>query len=253
MGWGKIVHAEPALSKSSDKSPPAGVAVLAGLTGKVAEKAGIENEENEVKTVAVGGTFDHLHVGHKLLLTMTAYALSPPSASDTSSSRKIIIGISGDSLLRNKAHAEYLEPWRTRVNSTLTFLAGALSPLHGLSDSPVSEDIIPVLAEDAQSMVDGKRVAVTVKGVRIECVELMEGCGPTVVDAGVEVLVVSDETRGGGEVVNREREKRGLGKLTVLGVGLVGEGGLEGKVSSTEMRRRQVEGKGKGGEGGSKI
>ena len=62
----------------------------------------------EHTSVAVGGTFDHLHIGHKLLLTATALALSP-----TKSDRKITIGITGDELLVNKkfaAEGEYLYP-----------------------------------------------------------------------------------------------------------------------------------------------
>ncbi|KAJ2785587.1 hypothetical protein GGI15_001860 [Coemansia interrupta] len=62
--------------------------------------------------VAVGGTFDHLHVGHKILLTATALAAT----------RRIVCGISADALLENKKHKEFLEPYRKRELNVLLFL-----------------------------------------------------------------------------------------------------------------------------------
>ncbi|KAJ2022291.1 hypothetical protein IWW57_004582 [Coemansia sp. S610] len=62
--------------------------------------------------VAVGGTFDHLHVGHKILLTATALAAT----------KRIVCGISADALLDNKRYKEYLESYRARELNVLLFL-----------------------------------------------------------------------------------------------------------------------------------
>jgi hypothetical protein len=63
-------------------------------------------------TVVVGGTFDHLHAGHKLLLTATALLLQPSTPS-MEVERRLIIGIIGDQLLKNK-YAKYLQSWKQR-------------------------------------------------------------------------------------------------------------------------------------------
>ncbi len=46
--------------------------------------------------VAVGGTFDHIHAGHKLLLSATALLLQPSSLT-SSIPRRLIVGITGAS------------------------------------------------------------------------------------------------------------------------------------------------------------
>ena len=50
------------------------------------------------KGVALGGTFDHLHNGHKLLLTQALLC----------SDQKIVCGVTTDALLKKKAYAEFL-------------------------------------------------------------------------------------------------------------------------------------------------
>ncbi|KAJ2633954.1 hypothetical protein H4R22_000042 [Coemansia sp. RSA 1290] len=62
--------------------------------------------------VAVGGTFDHLHVGHKILLTAAAMAAT----------KRVVCGISADRLLENKKYWELLEPYRDRELHVLLFL-----------------------------------------------------------------------------------------------------------------------------------
>ncbi|KAI0819552.1 Nucleotidylyl transferase [Trametes gibbosa] len=63
--------------------------------------------------VALGGTFDHLHAGHKILLSMGAWIAR----------RKLIVGITGDALLGKKEHKEVLEPLAVRTARTRAFLA----------------------------------------------------------------------------------------------------------------------------------
>ncbi|EJD44148.1 Nucleotidylyl transferase [Auricularia subglabra TFB-10046 SS5] len=62
--------------------------------------------------VALGGTFDHLHAGHKILLTMSA-ALA---------SRKLIVGVTDDVLLVRKKNRHVLEPLGLRIARTRGFL-----------------------------------------------------------------------------------------------------------------------------------
>lgn len=50
-------------------------------------------------TTAMGGTFDHLHAGHKVLLTMAAWI----------SSKKVICGITDEPLLQRKSNKHLLE------------------------------------------------------------------------------------------------------------------------------------------------
>jgi pantetheine-phosphate adenylyltransferase len=57
----------------------------------------------------LGGTFDHLHNGHKLLLSQALL----------SSNKKIIVGITTDSLLAKKAYAEFLEPYEDRKHAVI--------------------------------------------------------------------------------------------------------------------------------------
>ncbi|KAJ1908509.1 hypothetical protein LPJ81_000010 [Coemansia sp. IMI 209127] len=62
--------------------------------------------------VALGGTFDHLHVGHKILLTAGALAAT----------KRIVCGISAEQLLERKQYKEQLESYRVRELNVLLFL-----------------------------------------------------------------------------------------------------------------------------------
>lgn len=67
---------------------------------------------NKYESVAVGGTFDHLHWGHKLLLSMTAYTAS----------KKVVVGVTGSELLVNKKYAEALDTYDARVKNVCEFI-----------------------------------------------------------------------------------------------------------------------------------
>ena len=64
------------------------------------------------KCVAVGGTFDRLHAGHRLLLSAAALVAE----------ECVYVGVSGDDLLTEKKHAELLEPLITRSKNARAYL-----------------------------------------------------------------------------------------------------------------------------------
>jgi pantetheine-phosphate adenylyltransferase len=61
---------------------------------------------------AMGGTFDHLHAAHKLLLHMALFATE----------QRLIVGVMADRLLATKSHAELLEGLDTRLGAATAFL-----------------------------------------------------------------------------------------------------------------------------------
>lgn len=71
-----------------------------------------ELKAGQYETVAVGGTFDHLHPGHKVLLSITGLLAN----------KKIIVGLTADQLLQKKAHKEVLQPYNTRADTVSAFL-----------------------------------------------------------------------------------------------------------------------------------
>jgi len=61
---------------------------------------------------AVGGTFDHLHYGHKIMLTVAAYLTEI----------SLLVGITGEVLLQKKAFKEEIQSYEERYRNVNTFL-----------------------------------------------------------------------------------------------------------------------------------
>ena len=195
--------------------------------------------------VAVGGTFDHLHIGHKLLLTMTASLLKNSESQSDQSWRRLIVGITGDELLTKKKYAEYLESWEDRQYSVFQFLQGIID-FRESTDGPQTQ------SRDVSGP-DGKAIHYLVGNrLLIECVEIKDPFGPTVSDRDVSALVLSGETRDGGKAINDKRREQGWPELEVFEVDVLDSdlpitGGnqdhvqqnFEGKISSTELRRQE--------------
>ncbi|KAF8971573.1 hypothetical protein BDZ97DRAFT_1787150 [Flammula alnicola] len=116
---------------------------------------------------ALGGTFDHLHAGHKILLSMGAYITS----------RKLIVGITDDALLKNKANQHVLEKLPTRIQKVHDFLK--------FFKPEIVADIVPI----------------------------NDVYGPTGWDPDIQALVVSKETIGGAEAIAKHREACNLPAL----------------------------------------
>ncbi|KAL2268213.1 hypothetical protein VTJ83DRAFT_3059 [Remersonia thermophila] len=174
-------------------------------------------------TVCLGGTFDYLHPGHKLLLTAGALLLQVPRETGPSSSSppgRYIIGITGDEMLRNKKFAEHVQPWAQRARNVMAFLAQLLelnprgwrdegqSGAAGAASYPVEET--PA----------GEQMRAAFRGGTIEvlCVCIQDAFGPTITVEDMQALVVSGETREGGKAVNEERAKKGWNALAVYEV-----------------------------------
>lgn len=197
--------------------------------------------------VAVGGTFDHLHAGHKLLLTATALMLQPTLGAERQD-RRLIIGITGDELLKNKKYAEQLESWKQREEGVISFLI----PLLSFTVSGTTDDIKRSAFDEP--VVNGRGVHTHLKqaGITIECVEIQDPFGPTITEEAISALVVSGETRDGGAAVNTKRQEKGWASLEVFEIDVLDQGdeldtvnktaSFAAKISSTAIRKKKAEG-----------
>ncbi|KAI9889095.1 MAG: hypothetical protein M1814_005819 [Vezdaea aestivalis] len=199
--------------------------------------------------VALGGTFDHLHAGHKLLLTMAAYLVEPQESGNVTACRRLIVGISGDDLLKNKKFADYLESWDQRQMSVSNFLR---SVLDFRSPDQQSESVKTVVDKST-----GRRTVShsILDNFKIECVEIQDAFGPTITDTDITALVVSAASAGGGTAVNERRKRIGWRPLEILEVDVLGPNGSsfssgegvtsdemeKSKISSTDVRKQQHE------------
>eukprot|EP01080_Neovahlkampfia_damariscottae_P006714 gene6714-10879_t len=142
--------------------------------------------------VVIGGTFDRLHAGHLLLLSQMALV---------SNTKKTLIAVSGDVLLKNKKHKELIQSLKERMeNANNAYL-----------------DIRPEL-----------------KGVYN--VELKDPFGPPIVDETFDCIIVSEETRKGGDKINEIRSEKGMKELYISCIPLIQSKHSEDKLSSSQLR-----------------
>ncbi|KAI9832240.1 MAG: hypothetical protein M1838_005674 [Thelocarpon superellum] len=218
----------------------------AAAEAAVADEAhGNEDEGARHVTVAVGGTFDHLHAGHKLLLTM-ALLLLEPATSAKATERRMVVGVTGDALLENKKYAEFLDDWPTRQASVASFVQAIADFRPPSARGPAATE-----TSIAATALHGRAASTTLgPALRLECVEISDPFGPTITDESISALVVSAETRSGGDAVNGKRAELGWAGLAIYEVDVLfaleeGEGGqdarversFESKISSTAIRR----------------
>jgi len=113
----------------------------------------------------------------------------------------IVVGITAKELIRSKELAAIIEPYEVRESEVLEWLSQNKKP-----------------------------------GQQIHILPLQDMFGPTIQDTAIDVLVVTSQTRAGGEKVNLERMKRGLLKLPIVEADMVhDESG--NYVSSTRIRK----------------
>lgn len=190
-------------------------------------------------SIAVGGTWDHIHIGHKLLLTMFAFMLEPSGGSLT-------IGITGDELLVNKKFADVLQDWDDRKDATVRFLKAIMD----FRPPPAEQVQLKVLSEPGPN---GHAIHVGLgHELVLKCIKISDPFGPTITDRDISALVLSGETRAGGQAVNQKRSEKGWSDLEIFEVDVLdaqeatneetsnrdnAATAFESKLSSTSIRK----------------
>ncbi|KAG0137769.1 hypothetical protein HOY82DRAFT_575904 [Tuber indicum] len=182
----------------------------------------------------VGGTFDHLDPGHKPLLTMTAFLLSPNTTEPS-----LVAGITGETPLINKKHSAHLGSWESRVAEFVDFLR----VITDLSKNPSQLRTSPS-SSTPETEITPHSITATIpdgeKELVIENAEINDPIGPTITNEAISALVVSEETRNGGEAVNKKRTEKSRDALQVYKVDDINNE-WRVKMSSTDIRRKLEE------------
>lgn len=120
--------------------------------------------------------------------------------------RRLLAGVADGDLLRHKVLMELIEPYELRAAKLREFLEDVKPSLH--------YDIVP----------------------------LVDPYGPSITDPDLQCLVVSEETRRGGEAVNKKRLENGLPELALYEILLMKDPehsqNEEEKISSSSLRQR---------------
>jgi pantetheine-phosphate adenylyltransferase len=158
----------------------------------------------------VGGTFDRLHAGHRLLLAAAALA--------THEEGTLFVGVTGEALLANKSDKNKIQPYATRANNAERFLESVWCP-----------------ASEKKASMESK------KKIKTGPLDGSPPLASTVED--MRALVVSRETLGGAAAVNAQRRDLGFPPLEIIAVGVVGgvgdsdEARERTKLSSSALRK----------------
>ena len=100
--------------------------------------------DGEMVRVSVGGTFDRLHAGHRLLLAAAARTVAPGGT--------LYVGVTSSELLANKKHGHLVEPYETRAESARAFLRQCLPPERSVDVRIGPLDASPPLAATIRDM-----------------------------------------------------------------------------------------------------
>lgn len=147
----------------------------------------------------LGGTFDQLHNGHKVLLNEALVRTT----------KRLVIGVTDDSMLTNKVLCELIAPVSQRIESLNAYLTDV--------DDRIEFDIRPI----------------------------HDPFGPSIEIPELQCLIVSEETLSGGNAVNKRREQRQMAPLDLFVTKLLSEHSKqiaveEDKISSSSLRIRRL-------------
>lgn len=138
----------------------------------------------------MGGTFDHLHPGHKYLI-QTGLTFS----------KKLVIGLTSDNLLKDKKFSSKIEPYQVRKHNLLDFIS-------------------------SMSFLD-----------RVEIIELNDPFGPPIHEPEYEGIIVSQETYPGALKINKVRVEKGFKPLLIIVIPMIKD--MDNNIiNSTTIRKR---------------
>merc|ERR1711977_132495 len=179
------------------------------------------NPCSQMNHVCVGGTFDRLHAGHRLLLAVTVATCK----------QTIYLGITSEALLSKKRNRELLESFESRREHVVEFIRSmnpslqvAVGVLDDVSCAPMPKQFI----------------------IQVASGELGEQKPQAVTSEGMEGIVVSRETVAGATWINDERKTLGYKPLSVVAVNLVGaisQMANAKKLSSSDLREMDARNK----------
>ena len=98
------------------------------------ENLGLNEISLNYSTVAVGGTFDRVHAGHRLLLGATAMVTN----------KSVFVGITSDKLLQNKSHRDKLQSYDFRSKSAVSYMEN-VNPKIRVTPGPLTDPLEPPL------------------------------------------------------------------------------------------------------------
>lgn len=136
----------------------------------------------------MGGTFDHLHEGHKSLIS-TALSLS----------KKVVIGLTSKSLLKNKKYYSKIQSYEEREKAILSYV----SEISDIS--------------------------------RVEVIKLEDPYGPPIHEEDYEGIIVSQETYQNALKINELRQNKNFKPMVIIVIPILKNSKNE-KISSTLIR-----------------
>ncbi|KAI8816292.1 uncharacterized protein EV422DRAFT_295390 [Fimicolochytrium jonesii] len=154
--------------------------------------------------VALGGTFDHLHVGHKILLSVAAFLAR----------KRLVCGVMDASRLARKQGSSQMQPLADRIAGVRAFLR-LIRGIHALNRSTTA----------------------TTQDLHLDVVAITDDYGPTRDDPAIQAIVGSLETRKGCEAVNTLRATNNLPLLDIFTIGVVAPSSSEDTPSSDEAQQ----------------
>jgi pantetheine-phosphate adenylyltransferase len=133
------------------------------------------------KKVAVGGTFDELHRGHRVLLTK-AFEIG----------ERILIGLCSDEFAKKLGKPHKTAPYKARLQELKTFLTSLklekradIIPLNDPFGPTVTDGCIEALVVSEETIssagrINEKRVEAGLAPIKIVCINMVpsENCGP---------------------------------------------------------------------------
>lgn len=190
--------------------------VLSSLKLKSNGKDSLLDDANKIyNNVVLGGTFDRLHVGHKILLTEAALRAH----------KRLIVGVTDVNMITS----EWQKSHSDKKNLT------ALSLL-------ILAKKLPELVLPLQKRMDDVREFLNDidNTLNYEIVAIQDPYGPTIVEADLDLIVVSSETMRGGEKINEIRRGKNMKELEIYSIPLIEIKEVlkekEQKVSSSNQR-----------------